>query len=542
MWVATTAGLDWPRSYSTTEQQQSLRNIVARVKAARFNTIFFQVRARGDAYYRSAYEPWAENLTGTLGQDPGWDPLAVLLEEAHRHDIEVHAWFNVYKVGGPNPVGFSTPPHPTRLFPHRVVTADNEKWLDPGDPDVAAHTLRTALDLVRKYHIDGIHFDYIRYPGREIPDDPTYRLYGNGRDRAEWRRSNITRFVHMFYDSAMAINPGLKVGSAPLGVYSVGTASNGWGSFHSYYQDSQGWLAAGKHDYLAPQIYWDIGATDDDPDFAALVRSWSAASHGRHIYAGIAAYKRNVFREMAAQIDSSRAANAAGQAFFRYEHIAADFSPFRGRYATPAIVPPMPWKDSIPPNPPQNLAVTQLATDVFHLEWQPPAAEPSARRYAVFRSTSPTIHTDEATSLVAVVPGGGTYYVDSIAVPAGAAYYYTVTALSRNNVESIPSNVGSVRVREVLALGGKLTHLTGLVASVAKDNASRPLVAYRLAAPAEVSLDLLGSNHTVVATLATGLQQSGTYVVGLGQVEPGAYIVRLKAGENTIEQRVEVRR
>ncbi|MCZ6776468.1 MAG: family 10 glycosylhydrolase, partial [Ignavibacteria bacterium] len=79
VWIATASSLDWPHSFDKIEQQTSLRKMLSDLRSAHFNTIFFQARARGDAYYKSSYEPWAENLTGTLGKDPGWDPLEFLL-------------------------------------------------------------------------------------------------------------------------------------------------------------------------------------------------------------------------------------------------------------------------------------------------------------------------------------------------------------------------------------------------------------------------------------------------------------------------------
>ena len=363
VWVTTAAGLDWPKSLVRSEQQSSLKTIVEDLHAAHFNTILFQVRPRGDAYYRSTYEPWAENLTGTLGKDPGWDPLGFLVKEAHEVGMEVHAWFNVYKIRGPSPVGSSVPLHPARRFPAWVHDVDGEGWIDPGVPQVRDYLVRVAIDLVKHYDIDGINFDFIRYPGREFPDDETYFRYGHGMNRGEWRRSNIDKFVSAFYDSAMKVKPMLKVGSAPLGVFSVGVGDNAWGAFHSYYQDSQGWLAKGKQDYVIPQLYWDFGSTKDDPDFAELLRSWRLGCGDKQMWAGIGAYKPEVMRELDAQVDSARAVGADGEAFFRYEFIKGG-SALRGRYSTLANIPPMLWKDGIPPSPPSDLAVTEIRSNI----------------------------------------------------------------------------------------------------------------------------------------------------------------------------------
>jgi uncharacterized lipoprotein YddW (UPF0748 family) len=218
VWITTASGLDWPPSANRSHNNQPAA-IVADMKADRFNTIFFQVRARSDAYYRSRYEPWAENLTGILGKDPGWDPLAFLLGEAHAQGLEVHAWMNVFKVRGPNPVAPSTPEHPSRALAEWCIEQDGEIWLDPGRPEVRTYLTDLVLDLVRSYDLDGINFDFIRYPGHRFADEETYARYGKGLPLHEWRRRNVTDFVRETYRKATTLKPLLKVGSSPLGVY-----------------------------------------------------------------------------------------------------------------------------------------------------------------------------------------------------------------------------------------------------------------------------------------------------------------------------------
>jgi uncharacterized lipoprotein YddW (UPF0748 family) len=207
VWLTTASGLDWPKTTDRAEQQTSLREIVRRLKQYNFNTIFFQIRSRGDAYYRSAYEPWAENLTGTLGKDPGWDPLAFLINEAHEAGIEVHGWVNVYKVRANGQVPLTTPPHVSRAHPGWVFTYHGEGWLDPGIPETGTYLLNVVMDIVHKYDIDGINFDYLRYPGRDFSDNDSYRKYGLGVPREKWRKANLDRFVGECYDRLTAIRP-----------------------------------------------------------------------------------------------------------------------------------------------------------------------------------------------------------------------------------------------------------------------------------------------------------------------------------------------
>jgi len=517
--------------------------MVTAIRAAHLNTIFFQARARGDAYYRSAYEPWAENLTGTLGKDPGWDPLEFLLDESHAAGLEVHAWFNVYKVRGPGRPAPSSPQHPARAHPEWIVPYENEGWFDPGKPEVQAYLLRVALDLVRHYDLDGIHLDFIRYPGRDFPDDDSYRRYGGGKNRDDWRRGNIDRFIAALYDSTVAVKPRMKVGSAPVGVFKGGNGNNGWGGYSNYFQDSQGWLRDGKQDYLVPQIYWDIGESPGDPDFTALAGSWSQNAAGRQIYAGVGAYKPAVLEQIPEQIDVTRELGMAGQAYFRYDHI-RDPSVFGGRYDTWANIPPMEWKDPVPPKPPGAIAVAESAPGVFSIEWtpSPPAADGDrARLYNVYHWTGAAIPFDNPHALVAIVPNGRTYYTDTVAVPEGARYTFAVSALDRSNNESAPTT-GSASFRELVDLRGRLSTITSLVTLLPGE--SPPLIAFALSANAEIALEVRSAlpTDTTYALLAGGKRDAGTYVVGIpgGRFSPGRYVVRLSAGPHRLEQPLEL--
>lgn len=549
VWITTTAGLDWPKSTDRGEQESSLRAIVRRLRADNFNTIFFQVRSRGDAVYRSRYEPWAEQLAGALGRDPGWDPLQVMIEEAHALGMEVHGWFNVFKIRAKGAGRSEGLPHPAEAHPSWTVEADGEVWLDPGLPAVREYLLEVLLDLVRGYDLDGVNFDFVRYPSAAFADDGTYRRYGSGQTRAEWRRGNVTRFVREAYERCRRAKPWLKVGSSPLGTYAPDPASGSEGSYASSYQDSQGWLAAGLQDYLAPQVYWNIGASRGDPDFAALVRSWSGAASGRHVYAGIGAYKPEVQSEIARQIDVARSAGLSGQAFFRLEHTLAR-GQFGGRYDAPALVPPMPWKDPRRPLPPREIAVTEVSTNHFLIEWKSPRASAdgdTASWYVIYRSSTPDIEWDSPASLLTVIPGAVTSWVDTIRIPSGVTYYYAVTSCDRARNESAPSPVASAAVKALLTLARAATSVTSLSVSVGATDGRPALAAYRLAAEAPVTLDLLRVVKPVpmrLGRLVEERQTAGTYVVGLQPFDlpEGTYLLKLTAGAAIVEQPISIPR
>ena len=520
--------------------------MVKYLRGENFNTIYFQARARGDAFYRSRYEPWSDQLTGTLGLDPGWDPLATLLEEAHSAGMEVHAWFNLFKVRGMEPVNPSSPPHPTLAYPGWCVTYQDEVWMDPGNPGVRSYLVRVALDLIRTYPLDGIHFDYIRYPGRDFPDETTYQGFGAPMERDAWRRSCIDAFVAAFYDSAQTLRPMLKVGSAPLGVYDRLMDAGHSGSVVSHYQDALGWLRQHRHDYLTPQLYWNLGASPGDPDFASLVASWATRAGGRPIVAGIAAYKPDVARELPQQIDAARRAGASGQAFFRFAFITAP-GIFGGRYETPALIPPMSWKDSIPPLQPAGLGVTEVATNVFHLEWKPSPIAPdgdTARSYVVYRSSSGTIDMDDPHTIVAILPAATTHIVDTVEVPEGFTYTYAVTALDKGNNESLPSMPSSATVAELLELKRTVVDFTSLSTAIPRGSTRPTLAAYRLARRMPITLQVFRKEgeqgETLVSTLVDSVQDGGTYVLGLTGIpfRRGSYVVRLTSGDARLEQSV----
>ncbi len=546
VWLTTTMGLDWPRTTDRDEQQTSLREIVRTLKKSNFNTIFVQARARGDAYYRSSYEPWAENLTGTLGKDPGWDPLAFLCAEAHAAGLEVHVWFNVFKVRGAGAVPATLPPHPARSHPEWVINYAGEGWIDPGNPEARSYLVNVVLEIARKYDIDGFNFDYCRYPGRDFADGESYRRFGGGTIRETWRKGNIDRWIGECYDRLTALRPILKVGASPLGL-AVPAGDSASGIMNEYAQDACGWLRAGKIDYVAPQLYWDIGSTNGDPDFASLLQSWQERACGRQVYAGIGAYKPDILRQITAQIDTARRAGAAGESFFRFSSIRS-ISMLGERYSTPAAIPPMPWKDALAPPAPLTIGVSELSTNVFQLEWVTPAPPSDGERphhYIVYRWPSRQIPFDDPRSVASITTRNETAYCDTVDAPAGPTYYYAVSAVDRANNESLPSPVSGATLAEFLALKGKLADATALSASLSNRGGAPRIIAYSLARKTSVELSVVlqtpGNRDSVIAPLVSGTQEVGTYIVGVRDLRlaPGRYMVRLKTLETTLEQPID---
>lgn len=544
VWITTVLGLDWPKSQNPQEQQQSLLKIVEKLHEAHFNTIFFQVRGRADAMYRSTFEPWPQQLTGTLGRDPGWDPLAFLLSEAHARGMEVHAWFNTMlaQSGGGTP---SRPQsfHVIELHPEWVKEIDGEYWFDPGIPAVRKYLLQVAMDVVRHYDIDGMHFDYIRYPQKPFPDKTTYKRYGRGMQKDEWRRENINAFVRAFHDSALAEKPMLKIGSAPIGIYANTGGMRGLQGYSELYQDSRKWIREGWQDYLAPQVYWPLDGRNHDPGFASLASEWVGNSSGKHVYIGIGAYKPEVFSQIPVLIDSSRAIGANGNGFFRWENIGASLD-VGGRYQTTALIPPMPWKDSVPPEIPRNVTVASIADGFFHLQWMPPLPAQDgdgAKMYAIYRSTTAPLDIGNAENLLTTLPGSSLEFTDTITHPQTTKYFYAVTALDKANNESAPA-VESVVLPEIAELSRHFSLALALGETYPNPASSVVFIPYEIQRSAPVIVKILDRNNKEVVDVVDSIQKPGRYVAAadISKLEDGTYTCLLVAGDQTIRKTLRI--
>ncbi|MFN2372764.1 MAG: family 10 glycosylhydrolase [Cyclonatronaceae bacterium] len=549
VWVATALGLDWPKTTNAANAELALRNIIRNMKAKGMNAVVFQVTPRGDAYYQSDRLPWARRLTGTMGQDPGWDPLAVAIEEAHKHGMELHAWYNVGKLGDIGNADLQDSDEPRHIYfanPDLIEEVGTEVWLNHGKPQAREWAVANVIEIVEKYDVDAIHFDFIRYPSNGYANDFDTKQEFNPENiigTADWRRYNVNEFNRMVYDSINVRKPWVKVGSTPIGHYKL---DGGWPSLKGYsgvYQDSRRWLQEGVNDYLAPQLYWDIGGADA-PQMDWLVRDWMGETYDRHIYIGTGPYKANVFAELPRQIDSTRVNNAAGQMHFRYDNI-VPASTFGDRYDRPSIVPPMPWKEMTGPNTPANLisfwpggAGTELT-----LEWEKPdfgRGEPEAVRYAIYRVPvagdviSEEDITGDATYLIAVT--GETTFTDAPGV-ASEDYDYYVTALSRNNVESVPAGAS------VNTSLGENRHLArSFELDQNYPNPFNPTTNIRFtlgeAGPVSITVyDLLGR---VVAQPLNDSRPAGTHTISFNasHLSSGVYLYRLESGSMQITKKM----
>jgi uncharacterized lipoprotein YddW (UPF0748 family) len=547
VWLTTVYGLDWPSAKATSasgiqQQKNELIQILDRLKSANFNTVIMQVRARGDLIYPSQHEPWATSLTGTLGRNPGYDPLKFAIEETHKRGMEFHAWWNVVKVKDDSTLPPQTnPPHIVLRHPEFVkyYRPNNEWWIDMGKPEARNYLINVVMELVRNYDIDGIHFDYIRYPNPDFPDDSTYALYANEYpSKDDWRRENINKFVRAVYDSIKKVKPWVKVGSAPIGIYKNiyaddGTPlATGWQAYYSIYQDSRRWLMEGKHDYHSPQIYWDIA---NNPKFDVLVRDWKNNSYGRHIYAGSAAYRMDSgsgnwsASEILAQIDTSRAIGVQGNTFFRYKSLLLKGlidSLINSKYKYPAFIYPMPWIDSVKPNPPINVAIRRIADKTFEIFWAQPQTPPDGdgvKYYAIYRSENSPVDIDDIKNLLAVVGPDRISYSD-VVPDLGKNYFYVVTAFDKLHNESNPSNEVST-VSVVVAEAGQQILKFELYQNYPNPFNFETTIEFEIPFDSWVSVKIYDILGREIKTLVSGFKSAGRHkVIWDGRDEQGGYI------------------
>jgi uncharacterized lipoprotein YddW (UPF0748 family) len=345
-----------------------VRTIVSKAASANFNILLFQVRGNGDAYYSSVYEPWSDRLTGSLGRYPGWDPLALAIQEAHAAGLQLHAYVNVYPSWlGVTPPASSTPQQMYQRFNaqygNQWVQWDknhnpmglNAQYLaaNPAHPAVTEHMVAVCRDIVMNYDVDGLHLDYVRYSGPYYSYDPVSdRLFQEqgGGDRGDWQRAQVSELVRRIHDEVLPLRPGIALSAAVWPIYKdkwgwVTYGSTTYAGYGGYFQDSRGWLKSGTMDFIAPMLYGTAVMNSRDR-FNTLVADFMAESYGRHVYAGIHADYAS-FSEIEARINMARRAGCQGEAIFAYSVVDAKgyWDEFRaGPYAQPAKVPAMPWK------------------------------------------------------------------------------------------------------------------------------------------------------------------------------------------------------
>jgi uncharacterized lipoprotein YddW (UPF0748 family) len=430
IWVATVANIDFPSKpgLSTEDQRRELHELVDLIDEVGLNAIMFQVRPEGDALYRSELEPWSRFLTGTQGQDPGWDPLEELVELAHARNIEVHAWFNPYRAASDRRKTTAAP-HVSVTHPDWTVAYGAHQWMDPGREEVRQHTTAVVRDVVERYDVDGVHFDDYFYPypnGTPFPDAATYKAYQDGGgtlDKDDWRRANVNALVADVYRAVKEVRPSVQFGISPFGIYRPGQPEGirGMDQVDAIYADPLSWVEAGNVDYLAPQLYWPT--TQKAQAHEPLLDWWAAQTQGRtRLYIGnylsqVGVTPAWTTDELTAQRTlAADHPGVSGNIWFSARPLLEDRhgvrAMMRGLYPSPALPPVR--VDHEPERPIVEVDGGELCMQHHHVG--------GLRSFVVY---------GEAGNVLALVPAGAH---EHLRVPSGR---YVVTAAEGGGMESV---------------------------------------------------------------------------------------------------------
>ncbi len=304
VWIATVDNIDWPpRGVSNpAEQKASFIQLLDMHQRNGMNAVIVQVRPAADAFYASPYEPWSQWLTGTQGKPtfPFYDPLVFMIEETHKRGMEFHAWLNPYRANFNIRTASISPDHVTRTHPEWFLTYGDKKYFDPANKLAQEFVVNVVRDIVKRYDIDAIHMDDYFYPyrlpGKEFPDAASYKKSGSPLSKDDWRRANVDSIIEKISIAIKAEKPYCKFGISPFSVWRNAAqdpeGSNtkaGVTNYDDLYADILLWLKTGWIDYVAPQLYLEIG--HNKIPFETMVEWWNKHSYGRHVYIGHGIYR-----------------------------------------------------------------------------------------------------------------------------------------------------------------------------------------------------------------------------------------------------------
>ena len=466
-WIASVTNIDWPSrpGMPVAEQMAEFRQLADEARRLHLNALFVQIRPTADAFYPSQLEPWSQWLTGTQGQDPGYDPLGFIVDEAHARNLELHAWFNPYRVSLQSDPNQLAPNHMGRQHLDWLRVYGGKLYFDPGIPEVRAFIEQVVLDVVTKYDVDGVHFDDYFYPypvtGQTFQDDQVYAQYGAGMNKDDWRRHNVDQLVSELYTQIHATKPWVRFGISPFGIWRnsnsdpTGSATHGLESYSATYSDTRAWITNHWIDYVVPQVYWNIGFPA--ADYSVLVPWWADAvgDSGVQLFIGEATYRIGGAGQAAGWQDpqemlmhlslDAQTAHVGGQVFFSMTSLIKD--PLHttdlleaGPYARPALVPEVQhlWGRA-----PGNVLIQNVVrtNEGIELSWTDSPGEQATAYYEIYRVDGEgplsECHTATADSLLTTLRRDGAVvhkFVDT-SVVAGKPYTYVVTPVNRLHLE-----------------------------------------------------------------------------------------------------------
>ena len=399
---------------SMAEIREMLSGQLDVLQGAGINAIMFQVRAEGDALYRSQYEPWSRYLTGEQGLAPsdGWDPLAWMVEQCHQRNMECHAWINPYRAKTKGTKMFAVN-HVAVRHPERMFLYGDLFIFNPALPENRYYTCMVVEDILTHYDVDGLHMDDYFYPyperGMPLPDFVDYKNNPRNIPTIEdWRRDNVNMLIKDLHELIRSVKPWVKFGISPFGIYrnsktgmngKDGSATSGTQDYSDLYADVKLWVEKGWIDYVIPQIYWNIGTKA--ADYEVLCYWWNDYCGKRPVYIG-----QDVERTVKGQdpqhpeqhqqiikyqIQRSLP-NVKGCCLWYAAAVCQNPGNYRtmleqAYHSTPALQPLMPWIDKKAPGKPRRVGIDFREGDIY-LKWTAPKGKKELDRavqYVVYR-------------------------------------------------------------------------------------------------------------------------------------------------------------
>lgn len=547
VWMATVWALDWPSSTSsTTAQKNEMVKYLDVLQKNNFNAVYFQVRTMSDAFYKSSYEPWSSYLTGTRGKDPGWDPLAFVVEECHKRGMECHAWVNPYRFStGSN---WSTAQDQAlksagMLLAYTKSDGKTTTILNPGLESVRKRIVDVCKEIISNYDVDGLVFDDYFYP-EGIPvtssagDYDLWQESGASMTFGDWRRNNVNQMVADVYKMVQQQKPYVRFGISPAGAACTSAAvaakhgidrcpvASDW-QYDGIFSDPVAWLEAGTIDYISPQLYWKTNHKTNP--FGPMTKWWSyVAKHfGRHHYASHSISFLNSsnttgdWEEIGKQVQFSRdytENEAPGAVFYSAAYVTGkkqsgfgewlQVNKFRNKALTPAID----WKKSDL----EKVQVSALSKRATVLSW----AGVDNVRYSVY-AVPESVNVETLDSNIPAEYLLGVSYKTTYTMPDDkkSGYNYAVCVLDRYGNEYEPVYYGQSGVE---CIGGN----SGLTADYADGELRLSAVADEVFVYNEAGVLVANSRNCNRLALSV---QAGMYIVrmiGNGGVSTEKIIVK----------------
>lgn len=441
VWVTTNFQLDWPpKTFDAEAQKKALIEIFDKIKFLKLNTVYFQVRSSGTVLFNSSYEDYPFFLTGSFEEKPSYDPLEFAIQEARKRGLQIHAWVNVMRCyASESGIDLENPKHLYNKKPEWIISKGygdkTQGWLNPGVFNARAYLIDLFAEIIEKYDVDGLHLDFMRYPGKDFNDADTYEKSESELDRDDWRRENINKFLQVLYIRSKLIRDDVKIGVTPIGIHKNKPNASGMQGYYDVYQESGKWLDEKYIDYIVPQIYWNL---ENNPKFDLLAEGWKERAGDRKVILGIAAYKPEVKKEIQELINVSRNKNADGVAFFRYQNIADYDKPLFEHNSLPSE---MPWLKSEMPslNMKLNYDFLDKEKNLVKFHWNK-NENFNHGYYLLVKSSGKNFTMDD---VVITVPADKTSVILNIKNPKQLSYKFSLRAMDRiyNLSEEISNEV-----------------------------------------------------------------------------------------------------